>query len=499
MSWVAAEHSKGRTFTDIANELGTSVQMLRRRYRASGRDIQRSGGKPIHKSVHNLSDEEIDDVVSRNRRGESIKSIANDLGVSNQMLGRKLKSLGISVERQKPPIRSAGSRMDNAINDLGASRDDVIRMYSEDRMSVKKIAQHFNVGVMTVSKYLKESGVEIVPVNMSKKADLLLDYGWLSAEYSSGRTAQDISNELGVNIQTVINYLRGHGIEVRGPGQGTPLGEIWIRDLLDGYGIEYIPNSRDIIPPYELDVYIPSKNMAIEFNGVFWHSERFKDSDYHYIKWRECNKKGIQLLQIWEDDWVERRDIVESMLSHKLGMSVDRVFARKTEVVIASTKASNDLLDKHHIQGSVGAKVKLGLEHNGELVAVMLFKDRGNGEYELVRYATSKAVVGGFSKLLKHFTSNYDYESIVSFADLCVSDGGVYESNGFMLDKVIPPDYSYLSGNIRVHKFSFRKSRFKNDKFLRYEDGLTERELAALNSLDRIYDAGKLRYVLSKE
>lgn len=263
-----------------------------------------------------------------------------------------------------------------------------------------------------------------------------------------------------------------------------------------------LTSNRSVLGHKELDIYIPDKNIAIEFNGLYWHSEAHgKDRHYHYDKWKMCKDNGVQLITIWEDEWRDKKEIVKSMLAHKLGVSQEeRVFARQTHVVVIDDKAmAKEFLDEHHIQGSGFATYLLGLvDAQGELVAVSAWKKSGSVLY-LERYATSCSVIGGMGKLLKagkHLARNQGVDTIVTFSDHQVSDGDLYATLGFTLDKELKPDYKYLVDCDRKHKFNYRKDRFQKDPELDYVDGLTERELAELNGLERIWDCGKTRWVM---
>jgi hypothetical protein len=256
-------------------------------------------------------------------------------------------------------------------------------------------------------------------------------------------------------------------------------------------------NVRTVIPPYELDILVPEQALAIEFNGLYWHSEKFKERWYHHAKWKACAEAGIQLVQIWEDDWLHRQAVVEKMLLHKMGASSDRrVYARQAVVdVNIPVSEARAFLVENHLQGFAAATIHCGLRSAGGLVALMSLKKNGDG-WDLVRYATSLGVPGGFSKLLSVFRKEYS-GVIKTFADLTVSNGDLYRSIGFVEDGFIPPDYKYVIGNERRHKFNYRLDRFRDDPNLLYEEGRTERELADLNGFLRIWDAGKLRFVVA--
>lgn len=277
------------------------------------------------------------------------------------------------------------------------------------------------------------------------------------------------------------------------------LGELALAEFISGLGLKVIHNSRKIIQPLELDLYIPERKFGIEFNGIYWHSERYKSQTYHYDKFMACKEKGIQLVQIWQDEWQLKQPIVKQMLAHKLGRSeLPKIGASKCRVTNVDTSECKLFLDAHHIQGGIGAAVRLGLrtKETNELVAVLLVKrSTGDVAWELVRYATSQQVPGGFSKLLSAFRRDHPGR-VKTFADLCYSDGSLYEQTGWVRDKLHRPDYKYIVGKVRVHKSSYKLDRFKKDHSLEFVEGLTERELAGLNGLQRIFDAGKVRYIL---
>jgi len=273
----------------------------------------------------------------------------------------------------------------------------------------------------------------------------------------------------------------------------------FIQEKLTKNKIVIFPNDRTLIHPYELDIYIPEKNIAIEFNGVYWHSEKAgKDNSYHYNKWKLCKEKGVQLITIWEDDWINKQDVIKSMLSHKLNSSQnDKVYARKTEISEIDYITARNFLDKNHIQGSMSGSKYISLKHENEIVAVSVWKKKDPFTVYLERYATSKIVVGGMGKLISYVQNNtYVNQNIVTFASHEVSNGKLYEDLGFIKDKEIPPDYAYVVNSARKHKFGYRKSKFEKDPNLLFDKNLTEKELAELNGLYRTWDCGKTRYIL---
>lgn len=248
---------------------------------------------------------------------------------------------------------------------------------------------------------------------------------------------------------------------------------------------------------YELDMHIPEKKIAIEFNGVYYHSEKFVAKNYHHDKYMVCKENDIQLIQIWEDDWNLKRKIVERMLLHKISMSQGKIYARQTKARKITTLEAQSFLNENHIQGFVSSTITFGLfDTTDTLVASLSIKREDKGQTaNIVRYATATTVVGGFTKLLKFIENTYSFKKFSTFSDNCVSDGSLYSNNGFTKEAELAPDYSYVVKNRREHKFNYRKERFKKDANLLYEAGLSERELAALNNINRVYDAGKIKWI----
>ena len=274
----------------------------------------------------------------------------------------------------------------------------------------------------------------------------------------------------------------------------------YISNILPGE--EIIDNDRTILSGKELDIFIPDKKIAIEFNGIYWHNEDHVGKKYHYDKWKECKEKGVQLITIWEDEWEDKKDIVKDMLSHKLNVShQETVYARNTVIKEISFVVSKEFLHGHHIQSGCNGSVYYGLYHDNDLIAVSVWSKNGDSLY-LDRYATSCRIPGGMGKMLKYgkkYALKHGCNDIVTFADHCVSNGGIYEKLGFIKEKEIPADYKYVKDGKRYHKFGYRIQRFENDDSLLYYPGYTEKELADMNGLYRIWDAGKDRYVLNLE
>lgn len=273
----------------------------------------------------------------------------------------------------------------------------------------------------------------------------------------------------------------------------------YIREIFDG---EIIENYR--LDKREIDIYLPELKLGFEYNGLYWHSELNKGRNYHYDKLKFFNNSGIQLMQIWEDDWSYRTDIIKSMINNKIGNST-RIWARKCEIKeIEDNKLVREFLNTNHIQGFVGSKFKLGLFINEELVSLMTFghlrKSLGqkNKEqnYELLRFCnkTGTSVVGAASKLFKYFLKNNQVDKITTYSLNSYSDGNLYKSLRFDFIAETAINYYWCKNGIKYHRFNFRKDKLVNEGF---DLNKTEVEIMHDRQYYRVFDCGSKKWIYS--
>jgi ribosomal protein S27E len=270
-------------------------------------------------------------------------------------------------------------------------------------------------------------------------------------------------------------------------------------------GAEVVENTRSVIPPKELDVYVPQKGLAVEFDGLFWHSENAGAARGHHLEKTEaCEGKGIRLVHVFESEWLFKKEIVESRLAGMLGRTERTIYARKCEPRDVVDDESGRFLDENHLQGRCMSKVRLGLYSDGELVALMTFGkcrfDKSH-EWEMLRFCSklNTRVVGGAGKLLSHFEKNYQPKSLVTYADRRWSGGGLYRKLGFRLDHVSSPDYWYWD-HARGDKHLLSRVRFQKHRLKGllevFDPEKSERDNMAANGYYRIFDCGN--YVFDK-
>ncbi len=306
---------------------------------------------------------------------------------------------------------------------------------------------------------------------------------------------KEAAMEIGVDKKTIANYIIHHGID-RDSSLFSNRSylecdiERFIKSIYYGTIM-----SSDKTLGIEVDIMLHDKKIGIEVDGLYWHSDLFKNKNYHLNKTNVCESNGYRLIHIFEDEWIYRKEQVKEKIRSILLPSTTRVFARHTYVTQELSSDAREFLESHHIQGSTRGFEYYGLrtKNDNELVAVMVFSHTRSG-VELTRFASSKQVVGGFSKLVSAFWRAYpDTESIVSFADRRWSQGRVYAHNGFIEEKVLSPDYSYIQGDKRFHKSSFSKSK-QQKKLENFDPSATEKENMENHGMYRIYDCGLLKY-----
>ena len=297
---------------------------------------------------------------------------------------------------------------------------------------------------------------------------------------------------------------------------------------------ERYPNlsMRNFRPPWmegmELDLYDPERRVAVEFHGIIWHSDYKngkKMSMKHSHKADLCEKNGVQLIQIYETEWVQNREQVLDKLDSIFHVGMEHIFARKLSVRELNDRSgrtlANSFMDENHIQGHASSQWAVGLFSGDEPVAVCTFKygtayaagghvDGTEKYWELNRYATKMhtSVVGGISRCIKAFERTHpDVNTIVSFADrrwTCPTRSA-YSSSGFIEAGRCEPNYQYtdLNPSHPLHNKQFMRKSKIGERAAANPDGpeamvfsmdKTENEMSRELGFYRIFDAGKIRY-----
>lgn len=318
----------------------------------------------------------------------------------------------------------------------------------------------------------------------------------LLEEFVQNETINHAARSLQVGPTTLRNKLYEH--DIISYKQRKNHYEHFIEQILKSTGISYTKNDRSILNGKEIDFYIKDASLAIELNGIFWHSELMgKTSGYHLEKTKLCEQKKIQLLHIWDYQVDKNPQLIKSMIMHKLNQSKNKLYARNTHIVECDSEQYRKFLTENHIEGSVNSSIRYGLVYQNNLVAVMGFgKSRFNkNEYELYRFAVKQNynLVGAAGKLFKNFLKLNTIDRIVSFADRNISQGSLYKELGFKLIKTIPPSYKYFKNRKIYNRIAFQKHKL--DKILEnYNKNLTEWENMQNHGYNRFWNTGQFKY-----
>lgn len=270
--------------------------------------------------------------------------------------------------------------------------------------------------------------------------------------------------------------------------------------FVSSLGFQALTNDRHAISPQELDIFVPDKNFAIEFNGLYFHSERKKPRTYHDNKTITCQKLGINLLHVFEDEWHEKPEIVKSIITHRLGLTTTKIHARKCKIVTLSFRESRSFFESNHIDGDVPVKKQTwGLVYKDQIVAALSvrtpFHKTQTHFMEVARFctATNTTVPGALSRLsqvaLRYTRENGLGNGLLTYVDTRHGQGRGYEAAGYKFVKMTPPRFWWLDSGSKTR---FNRFKFRADA----KEKLTEREVAAQAGVVKIWGCSNKVFVL---
>jgi hypothetical protein len=311
-----------------------------------------------------------------------------------------------------------------------------------------------------------------------------------------------VCSDHGAFYQKPYSHLNGRGCKscsTVGPSNGEIELSCFVSSL-----VETTLSDRTVIKPFELDCFAPSKKLGIEFCGIYYHSDRFRDANYHLNKHELATEAGYGIIQVFDDEWSDKKEIVKSIIKNRLSLTDTITYARKTTIKIVPLKEAKTFLKNNHLQGYANAEILLGLYQEGELLTIATFskKRRVLGSmpddwYELVRLCTriNTSVVGGFSKLIKHFMKTYSPNGIKTFCDRRYFNGLGYKTVGFIESHISKPNYFYVKQGVRYSRYQFQKHKLKKLLSI-YDENISEKENMVINGYSRIYDCGNVVFTM---
>ena len=386
-----------------------------------------------------------------------------------------------------------------AHNSIDVDKSQLWQLYVIEQKSLFQIAKILgNVSNVTLRKKLIEHDIpqrthsenQRLHVNPKPKGFDFPKEWWI--EQYKTKTSETIANELGCSPALVLQRLYAFDIP-RITFLKDSIPELVIHEILKKNNVPFQTRVRGLLSNnQELDVFIPDCNLAIEVNGLYWHSELAgKGPKYHLNKTIQCDAKGIQLLQFWDSEIRDHPEIIESMILSKL-KKTKRIFARKTVLTEIDYQTGKTFFERTHLQGNAAAPLFLGLFYDNQLVCCASFaKPRfsKNHDWELIRFASelNVTVIGGLSKIINKVTG-----TIVSYANRRWSKGNCYSALSMNLIGQTKPGYWYTKD------FKHLENRMKFQKHLlektsvHFEPTLSESEIMQKSGYSKVWDCGNL-------
>ena len=309
----------------------------------------------------------------------------------------------------------------------------------------------------------------------------------------------ELADMLNVQNQLIVRTIKKYELSdyiIKRPPKSVKEQKLseYISSIYDGMIIE---NSKNIINPYELDIYIPDKKIAIEFNGNYWHSDYEKDKEYHQNKTIACAKKGIRLIHIFEYEWDTREKLIKQYLNSIINNNKQIVYARNTCIKEVDNNTKKQFLNENHLQGNINSSINYGCFVNDSLIGMMTFgkaRNKNVEQYEIYRlcWLSDIACIGGTEKLFNYFLKNINPESIVTYSDISKFTGNVYTRLGFIADKITKPGYVWVGkDNSVLDRTQTQKSKLVKYGLTKY--GNTEDEIMKNMNYLKIYNSGNLK------
>lgn len=406
-------------------------------------------------------------------------------GVLEKRINTNLNKYGVEHGFQSDIIKN--KIIETNLNKYGVpypSQSNEIRKKIKDKQDLKYIENYKKLGI----------NIEILNDNEIK----IKNYCNIHNEFIINKNNLYLRNiRYNVNICTKCNPISNN----------TSSYENEIKKYLNEKNINFIEKDRDLLNGQEIDILIPDFNIGIEFNGSYYHSDKFKDKNYHLNKTNEAILNGYNIFHIHESDFINNKELIYSMINNKLNLIQNKIYARNCIIKNIKTKEEKKFLKENHIQGYSISLICYGLYYNNEIVSLMSFskkriisknKNIKDNEYELLRFCNKKntLVIGGASKLLHKFEQEFKPKNIYSYANRDYSNGNLYIKLGFYLDSITKPSYFWEKNNIKYNRFSLRKNKLVE---MGFDKNKTEYELLTEQNYNKIYTTGNLKFIKKYE
>ena len=404
-------------------------------------------------------------------------------GVENVFQLEEIKSKIEQTNIEKYGVKSYVKTEDYKIKNIATRKE----KYGEDLFQREKYKQ----------TCLKKWGVENVNYIHFSEEQMKFEN---SKEYTNQfikdnniQSALEFSEKSGIKLYASLTLLHKYDLMKDFP-RFTSREEKEIQDYIMTFGINFIPHYK-MKSGKEIDIYIPSLNFGIEYNGDYWHCEVFRDEKYHLNKSMEAMNEGIFIYHIFGYEWKSIKDKIKNQLKNLLKNNSEKIYARKCIIQEVNRKDKREFLEKNHIQGNDHSLYYYGLYYNNELVSLMTFSKPHNTnkiEWELSRFCSKAGcnVIGGANKLFKYFIKEHNPQTVISYSNIAHTKGLLYETLGFEHTHNSKPSYVWIGNNDIKTRYQTRAKRLK-------EMGYEGTEISIMHSLgySQLFDCGNKVWV----
>lgn len=375
------------------------------------------------------------------------------------------------------------------------------KLYIEENKSIIEISKVLgDVSNVTIKKKMIEAGIEIRPHSDNQKIKakrgiikpiIKIDREELVYKYSEKKIPMSIlSKEYNCHEETIRRFLKQEKVDISHRRYNI---EYIIKDILDRNNISYKLNDRKTISPYEIDFLLVDDGIGIEANGMYHHSlnKGSKDKFYHHSKYKNSIGNGLRLLQFWENDILDKSDIIENIIQSKIGSLEFKIYARKCYIVELDYISISKFCIDNHIQGSPQISTKgYGLVYNNKLVSVLGYV-KNKEDIIINRFCSLKQhnVIGGFSKLCNRLKGK-----IITYSHNDISNGELYLKTGFEFVSENKADMWVTDYKKIYNRQEFMKNKLKS-RFELFDENKTEIENIIDNGYDIIYKSGTKKWM----
>lgn len=228
---------------------------------------------------------------------------------------------------------------------------------------------------------------------------------------------------------------------------GGSLFEKEVKQFISKYvGVEG-RNKKILDNHYELDIVIPSKKLAVECNGLYWHSSaQNKDCSYHLSKTNECEDKGYNLIHIFEDEWLYRKSAVMNVIKSSLNLNTIHVNHNDCKVSKLGLNRAERFVKKYALTLDYRNKTNYSITYKNRLIGVVTTSDNTITAITIMKGIT----INGLEKLITDNFRNYYYKHDKRFINVF---------NFQFIQTLLPRKY-FVSGTERFIKAPNRKKSY---------------------------------------